>query len=120
MVFTSPNFFGEGYPLAQKCTWRFVAPEKKVVHVVFLEIDIGKDNSIAIHSGWDTSGGVWNIDNENPLRPEGYPPRSAESSLHMEFASKLSDSSRRRSKGFRALFKVHDNKGKRDIESYHK
>ena len=59
--FTSPKSYDDGYPLSQKCTWRFAAPEKKEVHIEFLEMDIENGDVIKIHKtgkAMDQHGGL--------------------------------------------------------------
>ncbi|CAH3171752.1 unnamed protein product, partial [Porites lobata] len=101
--FTSPKFYDDGYPLSQKCTWRFAAPEKKEVHIEFLEMDIENGDVIKIYKNWKSDGSVWAIDNKNPPKVEGY---GSARFLLMEFQSRKPDSSKKKSKGFRGVFKV--------------
>ena len=99
--FSSPNFLGDGYPLAQKCTWRFVAPETETVHIRFLEVDIEEGDSIDIKVGWNSGTNIGTIQKSTPPNPDGYSFRS--NILYMVFRSVSSPSSRKKSKGFRAI-----------------
>jgi len=110
--FTSPNFFGKGYPLAQKCTWRFVAPEKKRPHIDFVEVDIEGEDEIEIQSGWNGGSSVGSIGKSGRPNGNGYSPSdNSDTALFVKFESKASSSSRKRSKGFRGIFKVTASKG---------
>lgn len=105
--FTSPNYFGEGYPIAQRCTWRFIAPAKRAAHVAFLDVDIEDGDTIEIQSGWDSGATVGSIEKSKPPNPAGYSPSSEPVNLlFMVFQSRSSSSSRKRSKGFRGIFTV--------------
>ena len=109
--FTSPKFYDDGYPLSQKCTWRFAAPEKMEVHIEFPELDIEDDDSIEIHKSWKSDSLAWTIDKKHPLVVEGYGEAGARFLL-MVFESGKSDSSKKKSKGFRGVFKVKGGGGK--------
>ena len=110
--FTSPKFYDDGYPLSQKCTWRFAAPEKKETHIEFLEMDIENGDVIKIYKNWKSDGPAWAIDNKNPPKVEGY---GSARFLLMEFQSRKPDSSKKKSKGFRGVFKVKGGEGKIQI-----
>ena len=111
--FTSPKFYDDGYPLSQKCTWRFAAPEKMDVHIEFLEVDIENGDSIHIQKSWKSGSSGWTIDNqENPPKVEGY---ESARFLLMEFQSRKPDSSKKKFKGFRGVFKVKGGGGKIQI-----
>ena len=107
--FSSPNFFVQRYPLAQKCTWRFVAPETNTVHITFLEVDLEEGDSIVIKSGWDSGPNVGTIEKTKPPNRDGY---NGQSAVFMVFESSSSDLSRKQSKGFRGIFKATPSKGK--------
>lgn len=100
--FTSPKFYDDGYPLSQKCTWRFAAPEKKEVHIEFLEVDIENGDVISIHTTWKSDAPTWRID-KTPPKVKSY---GGARFLLMEFQSRKPDSSRKKSKGFRGVFTV--------------
>ena len=105
--FTSPNYFGEGYPLAQRCTWRFIAPEKRAAHVTFLDVDIEDGDTIEIQAGWDGGATVGSIEKNKPPNPAGYSPSSDPVNLlFVVFKSRSSGSSRKKSKGFLGIFTV--------------
>ena len=110
--FTSPKFYDDGYPLSQKCTWRFAAPEKMDVHIEFLEVDIENGDDINIQANWKSDASTWTIDNKNPPKVEGY---GEARFLLMEFQSRKPDSSKKKSKGFRGVFKVKGSGGKIQI-----
>ena len=84
------------------------------VHIEFLELGIEGDDHIEIHKSWKKSGASgWTIDNKyHALIVEGY---GGERFLLMEFESKKPDSSRKKSKGFRGVFKVTGGEGKIQI-----
>ena len=106
--FTSPKFYDDGYPLSQKCTWRFAAPEKKEVHIEFLEVDIENGDVISIHTTWKSDAPTWRID-KTPPKVKSY---GGARFLLMEFQSRKPDSSRKKSKGFRGVFTVKSGGGK--------
>ena len=113
IVFTSPKFYDDGYPFSQKCTWRFAAPEKREVHIEFLEMDISEmdiGDVINIYNSWKSGASRWTIDNKHRPKKEGY--RGTRFFL-MEFQSRKSDSSKKKFKGFRGVFKVKGGGGKR-------
>ena len=113
--FISPKFFDQGLPHAQKCMWRFVVPEKKKLHIAFHEANLEGDDIIAIHNGWNSEGAsIGAITNKKPPEAGGY--SSQNNVVSLEFESKSSNPSRKRSKGFRGTFKVTDSKGKKIIE----
>ena len=111
--FTSPKFYDDGYPHSQKCTWRFAVPEKQKVHIEFLEMDIELENGddIKISNNWKRDEFL-PIDKSYPLRVEGY---GKARFLFMEFQSGKPDSSKKKSKGFRGVFKVKGGGGKIQI-----
>ena len=110
--FTSPKFYDDGYPLSQKCTWRFAAPEKMEVHIEFLELGIEDDDNIDIYKSWKSGSSRWTINNKKPPKDEGY---GGARFLLMEFQSGKPDSSKKKSKGFRGVFKVKGGGGKIQI-----
>ena len=75
------------------------------VHIEFLELGIEDDDYIEIHKSWKSRATEWStIDNKkHPLNPEGY---GEARFLLMEFLSEKPDTSRKKSKGFRGVFKV--------------
>ena len=107
--FVSPKFFGEGFPYSQKCKWRFVVPPKKKVQINVLEAHLEGDDTINVHNGWDGGSSLGAIKSTDIPEPEGY--SSGGNAITMEFESKESSSSRKRSRGFRGTFKVTGNKG---------
>ena len=90
--------------------WRFIAPETKTVHIAFLEANFEGKDGIVIHNGWDSGSSVGTISDEIPPNAQGY--SSQTNVLSMEFESKPSNPSRKRSKGFRGIFKIMSSKGK--------
>lgn len=113
IVFTSPKFYDDGYPLSQKCTWLFAAPEKEEVHIDFLEMNIEVESGdvIKIYSNWKSDAPAWTINNKYPhLKAEGY---GETRFLLMVFQSRKPDSSKRKFKGFRGVFKAKGGGGKR-------
>ena len=112
--FTSPKFYDDGYPLFQTCTWRFAAPEKQKVHIEFLEMDIENDDSVKIYTNsWKGDGPAYTLDESTPPNVKGY---GEARFLFMEFQSKnWPDSSKKKSKGFRGVFKVKGGEGKIQI-----
>ena len=107
----SPNFDNEGFPYAQKCVWRFVVPEEKTLHISFLEVNLEGNDSIVIRNGWELSGSSTGIiTNKNPPKAGGY--SSQTNVVSLEFESKSPNFSRKRSKGFRGIFKVNTSEGK--------
>ena len=73
---------------------------------------IEDDDSIEIHKSWKSDGRAWAIDNKNPPKVEGY---GSARFLLMEFQSRKPDSSKKKSKGFRGVFKVKGGEGKIQI-----
>ena len=84
------------------------------VHIEFLELGIEDDDYIDIHRGWKSGALAWRIDNtgKHPLNVEGY---GSARFLLMEFLSGKPDSSRKKSKGFRGVFKIKGGGGKIQI-----
>ena len=82
------------------------------VRIEFLEIDIENGDVINIQASWKNGGPAWTIDNDNPPKPEGY---GEARFLLMEFDSTKHDSSKKKSKGFRGVFKVKGGGGKIQI-----
>ena len=84
------------------------------VYIEFLELGIEDDDYIEIHRGWKNGAPAWRIDNtgKHPLKVEGY---GSARFLLMEFLSGKLDSSRKKSKGFRGVFKVKGGGGKIQI-----
>ena len=81
------------------------------VHIEFPELDIEDDDSIEIHKSWKSDSLAWTIDKKHPLVVEGYGEAGARFLL-MVFESGKSDSSKKKSKGFRGVFKVKGGGGK--------
>lgn len=108
--FISPKFFDKGFPFAQKCVWRFVVPEKETLNIAFLEVSLEGDDSISIHNGWDGGSSLGVISKTQPLEAKGY--SSQANVVSVEFESKTPSPPRKRSKGFRGIFKVTKSKGK--------
>jgi len=78
------------------------------VHIEFLEVDIENGDVINIHTSWESGAPAWKIDNqENPPKVEGY---GEARFLLMEFQSR-----KKKSKGFRGVFKVKRDGGKIQI-----
>lgn len=107
--FISPKFFGEGFPYSQKCKWRFVAPQNKKLQIYILEANLEGGDTIHIHNGWGSGSVMGTIESTSKLEAEGY--SSQGNAVTLEFESKSSVPSRRRSQGFRGTFKVIDSKG---------
>ena len=102
--FISPKFFGEGFPYSQKCKWRFVVLQHNKLQIDFLEAHLEGDDTIDIHNGWDSGSSVGNIKSTKRPEPGGY--SSQGNVITMEFESKAPSPSRKRSRGFRGIFKV--------------
>ena len=66
-------------------------------------MDIENGDVIKIYKNWKSGGPAWPIDNKNPPKVEGY---GSARFLLMEFQSRKADSSKKKSKGFRGVFKV--------------
>ena len=83
------------------------------VHIDFLEMDIENGDHIHIQKSWKSGSSGWTIDNQdNHLKVEGY---ESARFLLMEFQSGKPDSSKKKSKGFRGVFKVKGGGGKIQI-----
>ena len=108
-VFSSPRFFGEGFPYSQKCKWRFVVPQNKKLQINVPEAYLEGDDTIDIHNGWDSGSSVGTIKSTKPPEAAGYSSQSNVITLELE--SKAPDPSRNRSRGFRGTFRVIGNKG---------
>lgn len=106
MKFTSPNYFEDGYPIAQTCTWRFVVPPTKTAHIQFLDVGLEGDDSIK----FVLVNGLGNEEHEIVKKsdPSDYLKDYRGSPglpLFVNFSSSFSSNfSRRKSKGFRAVF----------------
>ena len=108
--FISPKFFGEGFPYSQKCKWRFVVPQDKRLQIDILEAYLEGDDTIDIHNEWDNGGSsLGAIKSTKPPAPGGY--SSRQNVITLEFESKSSGPSRKRSRGFRGTFKSINIKG---------
>ena len=75
-------------------------------------MDIENGGVIKIYKNWKSDGPAWAIDNKNPPKVEGY---GSARFLLMEFQSRKPDSSKKKSKGFRGVFKVKGGEGKIQI-----
>ena len=83
------------------------------VHIEFLELGIEDDDYIEIHQNWKSGAPAWTIDNkDHPLNVKGY---GESRFLLIEFLPGKPDSSRKKSKGFRGVFKVKGGGGKIQI-----
>ena len=103
MKFTSPNYFEDGYPIAQTCIWRFVVPPTKTAHIRFLDVGLEGDDSIKVEDGWSSE--VYEIVKKSDNR--GY----TGNPLFVKFSSSLSANFLRpKSKGFRGIFTVYPSK----------
>ena len=89
-----------------------MAPEKKRPHIDFVEVDIEGEDEIEIQSGWNGGSSVGSIGKSGRPNGNGYSPSdNSDTALFVKFESKASSSSRKRSKGFRGIFKVTASKG---------
>ena len=79
------------------------------VHIEFLELGIEDDDNIDIYKSWKSGSPGWTINNKKPLKDEGY---GSARFLLMEFQSGKPDSSKKKCKGFRGVFKVKGGGGK--------
>ena len=75
-------------------------------------MDIENGDVIKIHKNWTSDGPAWTIDDKNPPKVEGY---GSVRFLLMEFQSSKPDSSKKKSKGFRGVFKIKGGGGKIQI-----
>ena len=108
--FISPKFFREGFPYAQECIWRFVAPEKEKVHITFLETHLVGDDSIVVSEDWDGGSALGSIGHDDPANPNGY--SSQTNFILVKFNSKSRKPQGKPPKGFRGTFKIISSKGK--------
>jgi len=107
--FISPRFFGEGFPYSQKCKWRFVVQQGRKLQIDILQANLEGDDTIDIHNGWGSGSAMGSIKTTSRPDPGGY--LSQGNAITLEFESKSSGPSRRRSQGFSGTFKVIDSKG---------
>ena len=76
----------------------------------FLEVDIEDGDVIKIYKNWKGSGPSWTIPPDPVFENHG-----GARFLLMEFQSRKPDSSKKKSKGFRGVFKVKGSGGKIQI-----
>lgn len=101
--FTSPNYFKDGFPRAQTCSWRFVVPETKRARIRFLDVGLEGDDSITLVEGWGpTEGSRIGDIKSTSRRPHSYS-ASLGSPMLVTFHS-TSRPQRLQSKGFRGIF----------------
>ena len=105
--FISPKFFGEGFPYSQKCKWRLVVQQGRKLQIDILQANLEEDDTINIHNGWDSGSSLGSI--KSGEKPGSY--LSQGNAITLEFESKSSGPSRRRSQGFHGTFKVIDSNG---------
>ena len=114
MEFTSPNYFEDGYPIAQTCTWRFMVPPKKTARIRFLDVGLEGADSIKVVDGWSIEVGSRIREIVKKSDPSDYSKDNRGSPgvpLFVKFSSSFSGNfSRPKSKGFRGIFTLYTSK----------